>query len=149
MRLIGFNFTKIAAERKPTLQPGMNISTNIEFTNVEEEKVEMLKDKTPLKITFSQTVTYASNKDAKKQEEFAKLTFEGSMLLAASGEDAKELMKSWKKKDIPQGAKIPLFNIIMAKCSVKALELQEQLNLPFHPQLPRLSLQTQAVEQKK
>lgn len=141
MRLIGFNFTQIAAERKQSLQQGMNINTNIEFTDVQEEKVEMLKDKTPLKVSFSQVITYSSPKDAKKQEEFAKLTFTGSMLLAASSEDAKELLKSWKKKEVPSGVKIPLFNIILSKCAVKSLQLQEELNLPFHPQLPRLSPQ--------
>lgn len=141
MRLIGFNFTSIAAERKQTLQSGMNINTNIEFTDVQEEKVEMLKDRTPLKISFSQVITYSSPKDAKKQEELAKISFGGSMLIAASSEDAKELLKSWKKKEVPNGVKIPLFNIILAKCSVKALQLQEELNLPFHPQLPRLTPQ--------
>ncbi len=141
MRLIGFNFTQIAAERKNTLQPGMNINTNLEFTDVQEEKVDMLKDKTPLKVSFSQTVIYSSPKEAKKQEEFAKITFAGSMLIAASSEDAKELLKSWKKKEVPSGIKIPLFNIILTKCSVKALQLQEELNLPLHPQLPRLTPQ--------
>ncbi|MSS74763.1 hypothetical protein EXS73_00915 [Candidatus Pacearchaeota archaeon] len=141
MRLIGFNFTQIAAERKNTLQPGMNINTNLELTDVQEEKIDMLKDKTPLKVSFSQTVIYSSSKEAKKQEECAKITFAGSMLIAASSEDAKELLKSWKKKEVPSGIKIPLFNIILTKCSVKALQLQEELNLPLHPQLPRLTPQ--------
>jgi hypothetical protein len=142
MRLIGFNFTKIAAERKEGLQPGMNINTNVEFIDVQEEKIELIKDKLPLKVTFSQTILYTSPKDAKKQEEYAKIAFGGTLLLAASPEDAKELLKSWKKKEVPAGIKIPIFNLILTKCAVKALQLQEELGLPFHPQLPRLNAQT-------
>ncbi len=144
MQLIGFNFTKISAERKQVAPQEANVDTNIEFLNVTEEKMDLLKDKTSLKVHFSQVVTYGSPKEAKKQEQYASLTFEGIMSIAATSDEARDLLKSWKKKELPNEIKFPLFNIILAKCSVKSLQLQEELSLPFHPQLPRLTPQQKA-----
>jgi len=42
---------------------------------------------------------------------------------------------------------VSLFNIILRKCHVKALELEEDLNLPLHVQMP--SLQRNAFDKKE
>ena len=137
MKLIGFNYTKILAQRKPLITGNPRIATGIEFISIDEEKIELLKEQKALRITFKLEILYQTGEE-KKPEEQAKVSFEGSLLLAATPEEYKEVMKSWKKKELPGTMRITVFNIILAKCSVKALDLEEQLNLPLYPSLPQL-----------
>lgn len=137
MQVIGFNFAKIQADRKPLLEPSLDIKTNIEFFNIEKEKVSLLKDLEPIKISFKFSINYVK-KEEKKETEEAKITFEGYLILAASSEESKEIFKEWKKKQIPQGIRLPLFNIILKRCSVRALQLEEELNLPIHIPIPQI-----------
>ena len=51
MQIIGFNLTKVLAERSPDFTRSA-INTNIEFSNVEKEKVDLLKDAEAIKISF-------------------------------------------------------------------------------------------------
>ena len=46
--------------------------------------------------------------------------------------------KDGSDKKIPEGIRIGLFNFIMSKCNVKALQLEDELGLPFHVPMPRL-----------
>ncbi|MEK6855784.1 MAG: hypothetical protein AABX66_01350 [Nanoarchaeota archaeon] len=138
MQVISFNFIKVQAERKPTVDNSLNINTNIEFLNVEKEKVEILKDSEPIKISFKFTIIY-SKKEDKKENEQAKLSFEGFMVILANNEEIKEILKEWKKKQIPQNIRIPLFNIILKKCSLRALQLEEEINIPTHMPFPQIS----------
>ena len=62
--------------------------------------------------------------------------------MSASKEDSKTLTKSWKKNEIPDGTKIPLFNVILKKCTTKALQLEEELLLPSHIPMPQLRPQS-------
>lgn len=140
MQVIGFNFTKIQAERKPLVSPSMNINTNIEFNNVEKEKVELLKEAESLKLSFKFSIAYVK-KEEKKESEEAKVIFEGFLVLASFSEEAKDILKEWKKKQVPQNLRVPLFNIILKKCSVRALQLEEELSLPVHVPFPQISAQ--------
>lgn len=140
MQVIGFNLTKISAEREPVLKPNNTINTNIEFKDVEKEQVALLKESDAVKLSFAFTVTY-EEKEKKTQE--AKISLEGFMVLSAEKDEIKDILKSWKKKEVPQNLKIPLFNVILQKCSLKALQLEEELNLPNHMPFPRITGQQQ------
>jgi len=135
MQVIGFNFTKISAERTPEFKPS-SMSTNIEFTNVEKEKMDILKETEALKVSFKYILAYGEEK--KKGPLPAEITFEGFIVLSADKEKSKELQKAWKKKTLPNGTKIPLFNLILKKCAAKALQLQEDVNLPSHIPIPKI-----------
>ena len=93
MKVIGFNFTKISSERSQVPQK-TTISTNIEFTNVDKEKIEFLKDSEPLKVDFKCSWVYSDAE--KKESKFGEVSFEGNIILAAEKEEAKEILKSWK-----------------------------------------------------
>lgn len=148
MRFLGFNFTKISAEKKPDFKPG-TISTDIEFLEIEKDKIEMLKDTEVIKISFKFGVNYKdeSEKEEKtdkketKQEPLGKLSFEGIILFSTDKEESKEILKAWKKKEIPPQFKMSIFNLILNKCSIKALSLEEDLNLPYHVPLPKVQIQ--------
>lgn len=136
MRIIGLNFTKILAEKSPDFKLA-EINTNIEFEDIAKEDVGLPKeDSESLKITFKFSVNYSDKekKDSKKGE----VVFQGNILLLASKEESKELLKSWKKKELPDQFRISLFNFLLQKCSLRALQLEEEIGLPLHFPLPQL-----------
>ena len=67
MQLIGFTIKKVVAEKFPKFKLGP-INTNIEFTNVEEEKAELLKDEAAIKINFKFTISYSDSDDKNSQK---------------------------------------------------------------------------------
>ncbi len=133
MQVIGFNLKKILAERSVNFERGP-INTNIEFTNIDKEKVELLKDAEALKISFIFSVIYSDQE--KKELKHGEISFDGDIIMSADKEEAKELTKSWKKKQIPEDTRIPLINYILRKCSTKALLLEDDINLPIHIPFP-------------
>jgi hypothetical protein len=136
MKIIGFNYTKISAEKAHKII-NATVNTNIEFLNVEKESMNLLKDAEPLKITFKYNLTYEGKE--KKPEKQGEIMFEGYIIIAATKDEVKNINKAWKNKEFPISLKIPLFNIILKKCTPKAIYLQDEISLPSHVPVPRLS----------
>ena len=131
MRVIGFNFTKISIERLTDAGPEgeLKISTQMDVPEIKELKSDVLKTKEEiLAAKFTYEVDYTPN--------FAKIKFEGKILLALEPKIAKDVLKQWKKKEMPEDFRILLFNVILKKSSIKALDLEEELNLPLHIPMP-------------
>jgi len=137
MQVIGFNFTKFFAERKTDLVQ-YSTSTNIEFTNLEKEKIEIIKDLEALKISFQYMVTYSDTKK-KEEEKFGEIIIEGNVVMALSKDEEKELQKSWKNKKISNETKVPLFNLILKKCSPKSIGLADDIFLPSPIPIPKIT----------
>lgn len=144
MRVIGFNFTKVSAERQPSFKSKSAINTDIEFKDIDKEELDLLKDKEPVKVSFLFKITYTNQENKKDKNPDAELSFEGSIILSTDKEESKEILKSWKKKEMPNSFKIPMFNLILKKCTPKALQLQDELNLPSHIPMPQLVPQNKA-----
>jgi hypothetical protein len=145
MNVIGFNFTKVFAEKSSEFKPASSTNMNIEFTGVKKEEINVFKDIEAINITFRFFVAYTDAKEKKPQKEQPKegeVILEGNILLSATKEEAKDILKSWKKKELPPSFNVPLFNLILKKCSTKALQLEEELNLPSHIPLPQLRPQS-------
>jgi len=130
MRIIGFNLTKILGERKEELEQGLKITQNINVNDISKEKIPINNDEA-LKVSFQFTIDYS--KDS------AKIDFEGNVILLPEKEESKKILKSWKSKKLEEDFRIPLFNFIMAKCNIKALTTEDELGLPPHIQMPRIS----------
>jgi len=138
MKLIGFNFTKISAEKAEKFNQEYSTNTNIDIADITEQTMDFLKEPA-VKISFKFTVFYTPK--GKETPKMGELTLEGDILFSAQAEEAKDIQKSWKKKDekaIPIQFKVPLFNLILKKCTPKALELEDSLNLPSHMPMPSL-----------
>ena len=129
MRIIGFNLASILAERKEKVMEKVQINQNINIKDVTKEKIPISPTE-GLSVKFLFSVDYS--------EDFAKIEFNGSVLLLPEKEELKTFLKSWKDKKIPDEFKTPLFNFIMSKCNIKALNLEEELNLPHHVPMPRI-----------
>ena len=135
MKLLGFNLTRINAEKdeKNKSIKGLKVKNNIDLTNISEVKNNLLKTKEDLvAVYFKYSIIYEPN--------FAKLNFEGNLLISLESKNAKKLIKDWKEneKKIQEEIKIDIFNFILRKINLKALNLEEELNLPLHVSLPRI-----------
>ena len=130
MKIIGFNLLKISSEKKENLKGELKISQNINIEEITKEKISISKDEA-LKIKFQFTIDYG--------EDFAKIEFKGNILLLPEKEEFKKILKKWKDKKLEDEFRMPLFNFIMAKCTIKALNLEDELSLPPHIQMPRIS----------
>ena len=143
MRVIGFNLTRMSATKTSEFKSPYAKNTNIEFTGLEEEKIDFIKDSDSTKVSFKFSVDYThSDKERKKEgKKIGSVEFEGNIVLATSKEETKEIFKAWKKKELPMSFKVPLFNLILKKCSIKAVALEEEVGLPLHLPIPQFSPQ--------
>ncbi len=134
MQLIGFNFTKIIAEKKEGFKRS-NITTNIEFTDIQKEQSNLLKESEIVKVYFKNSIKYGEDK---KSVPLGEVLFEGFLVLSVNEDESKNITKSWKKKELPGTFKVALFNIILQKCTAKAIILENEVGLPAHIPLPKI-----------
>jgi hypothetical protein len=131
MKIVGFNFTKISAEKLSDKPEKLEIKTNIDIKEIAPIKSNIFKSKEELLgIKFAYTILY--------EKDYAKIDFEGAVILSVDSKQSKSITKDWKNKDLKDDFKYPLFNIILTKSNVKALQLEEEFNLPLHIPLPTL-----------
>ena len=139
MQIIGFNFTKIMVQREDAPHGKLSVNQNINIKEVKKEKVT-ISEFEALKIKFNLTIDYSDN--------YAKIEFEGNIIILPEKEETKQFLDAWKDKKVPENVRIPLFNFIMNKCNIKALYLEDELALPLHLQsfMPKITANS---EQKK
>lgn len=139
MKLIGFNFNKISIERFSSKYEGLKIDTKINVLELGELDSKLFKTEDKLlSVKFEYMVDYATK--------IAKIELVGDILLGIDSKLMKDILEQWKKKKMPEDFKVTLFNIILRKSNVKALELEEDLNLPLHIPLPNLKKQEKNQE---
>ena len=131
MKVIGFNFTKLSAERLKETVEDIKINTELDFPEIKETKSPFLKIKEELlEAKFEYKVNYEPG--------LAKVVIEGKVLFSVDEKTANEVLKQWKKKNLPEDFRILLVNVVMRKSALKALTLCDELNLPVHVPLPTL-----------
>jgi hypothetical protein len=133
MRIIGFNLSKLSAERlsaKVSKKP----ATSIEFVDLKKENVDLLKDSEIIKIFFKYSVLYGEQ----EKERDGSVAIEGDVMISVAKEESKEITKSWKKKKLPGALNINLFNLILRRCTPKAIFFEDEIGLPIHTPMPRL-----------
>lgn len=123
MRLIGFNFNKISIERLNNKADKIKFNTKIDISSIEPLKSDVLKTKDEiLKVDFVYSILY--------EPDFAKLELAGNILLSVEPKIAKDVLKGWKNKETSEDFRIFMFNIILRKSNIKALQLEESLAFP-------------------
>ena len=129
MRVIGFNFDKISVEKLKDRMEKLNIKTNIDVSEIKPIESDILKTKEDLlQAKFSYSVNYEPG--------YATIDLKGTALLSLEEKQAKDVMKEWKKKQMPPEFRTFLFNVIMRKASLRSLHLEDELNLPLHLPMP-------------
>ena len=133
MRALGFNYSKISVEKVPNPAPnsqeGLKINTNIEVTEISQVKADVIKTKDEfLGVRFVYSINY--------DPDYAKIEFSGDILIELDPKLLKDVLKEWKDKKMPEEFRVFVFNVIMRKSNVKALEIEDEMSLPFHIPMP-------------
>jgi hypothetical protein len=128
-RLLGFNFLKILAERRPDFKGELpNIESNIDIKSIEQQKTDLLKEET-LKLEFNFVLNY---------KDLGKIEMNGNLIVMFSLKISKQILEDWKEKRLPENIRLPILNLILQRSSLKALQLEEEIGLPLHVRLPTL-----------
>jgi len=139
MRIISFNFTKSSVEKLSDAFKDLKINTNIHVSEIKGVKQDIFKSKEEfLGINFEFNIDYAP--------EIAKIEFKGKVLIGVEQKKAKDILKQWEEKKIEEGLKLLIFNVILRKSNIKALQLEDEMNLPPHINLPSVRKQEDSKE---
>jgi len=129
MKAVGFNFKKISIEKLSDKTENIKVNTNIDISEISSVKTNLFKTEEEfLGVKFKYEINYNPN--------YAKLEFEGNIIVSVDQKKSKEIIKEWENKKIPEEFRIFLFNIILKKANLKALELEDEMNIPLHIPLP-------------
>ncbi|MBW2976350.1 hypothetical protein KY347_02805 [Candidatus Woesearchaeota archaeon] len=139
MAIIGFNFTKIDAEKKEAAKGNISINNNVSIKEVKEKNLSLGNEKQKvLSFTFDFAAKYDPN--------VGSINLIGDVLYMEDSKKVKEILDGWKKdKRLPKEIMTHILNTVLSKCNVQALILSEQINLPPPIPLPKV----QQAEQKK
>ncbi|MBS3078963.1 hypothetical protein J4218_02475 [Candidatus Pacearchaeota archaeon] len=137
MKIVGFGLTSISGERKEGNGEKLTLNQNIEIMGISKEKVPISSEEV-LNLKFLFSIKYSGD--------LGKVEIGGSVLIIPDKDESKEFQKAIKEKSIPEKAKPILFNFIMTKCNIKALSLEDDLNLPYHVALPKLTINKDKID---
>ena len=127
IKLVGSRITKIFGDRNPDFSGKLEINTNIKIKDM--DKVKDSKD--TLRIDYELSIDY---------KELGKISIDGMLFISTDSKTIKEIQKSWKDKKLDTEEQVIVTNMIIKKVSIKAFELEDELGLPLHINLPTLSV---------
>jgi len=117
----------------------LKVNTKVDIPKMEVLKPEFIKTKDELvQIDFTYIVNYEPN--------FAKIEIVGNVIVALDPKQAREIIKQWENKEMPDELRLSLFNVILRKSNIKALELEDELGLPLHIPFPPLKIDRKEKE---
>ena len=141
MTVVGFALSKILIERKEAIKGKIEVKSKLNVKNMKKEDIKLVEGKDVLRFDFDYSISY--------EPDLAKVDMQGHLLLMVEPKQTKELLKAWEKKaQVPEDVKIGVYNTIFHKCNIKALELEEDFNLPPHLQLPYIQAAQPEKENK-
>jgi hypothetical protein len=132
MTIVGFNFTKINAEKR-NAGGKINISSNVTIKTVEESKLNFgNKAQIPLVFNFEFVCKY--------EPDVGHILLEGEVISLENEKSAKDVVKLWKKDKKKVGPEImqPVFNTILARSNIEAVILSRDMGLPSPIPLPKV-----------
>ena len=131
MKFIGFNFNKINIEKLSDKIEGLKINTKIDISEIKSLETDFFNKKEEIiNIKFNYKINY--------DPDFAKIEFEGDIFLSDEPTIIEDILKKWENKKMTGDFKMFLFNIILKKSNLKALQLEDEMNLPLHLPFPTL-----------
>ena len=131
MRLIGFNFSKINIVKFSNKFKELKVNTNIDIEEIKKINSNLFDTKEEfVGVKFNYNVIY--------DPKIAKIELTGDVLFAVDPKILKEILKQWENKEMPEDFKITLFNIILKKSNLKSLQLEDEMNLPLHINMPSI-----------
>ncbi len=130
MKIIGFNFKKISAEKSKDPTGKVQIKSDLNIEKIEKQTIPLFKKQKGYSFDFTYIISYTPK--------IAEVKFQGVIVAVFEKKETKDILKDWKKKKLKDDLRIPIFNFIMTKSNLKALQLEDDLNLPTHVPFPKL-----------
>ena len=130
LKFAGARFTKLISEKNTTFDGKLEIKTNVKINSL--EKIEKMKE--TIKLSYGFEVEYG---------ELGKIIIEGDIFLNSDPKTIKDLLKLYKDKKYETPEYLAITNLVIQKATIKAIELEEEINLPLHIKLPSLSIKNQ------
>lgn len=128
--LLGISYNKIFIEKDSNFKGEIQIKPHINISSIEKQDLALLKQDS-IKVRFSFNIDYS---------ELAKLGLDGELILKTDPKTQKDILKGWADKNLNAELQSIILNIIMRKASIKAIQLEEEMNLPIHINIPKLEL---------
>ncbi len=132
MAIVGFNFTKVVAERNANVTGKVSINNNVAIKDVEKADLAVgTNDQAGLKFIFEFTSGF--------EPKLGNILLNGEVLAIEDVSLVEEILKGWKKdKKVKPELLTPVLNYILTKANVFALILGNEVNLPPLIPLPKV-----------
>ena len=142
MRLLGFNFDKISIERLADISQDLKLETKIDVLEISKAEADFLNEKdTLLGIKFGYSINY--------EPKIASINLKGNLVLAVEPKLAKKVIEEWEaNRKVSEEVITPLFNLILRKVNVRAIQLEDEFGLPLSIPLPRFSPKKEESDEK-
>jgi hypothetical protein len=132
MIIVGFEFTKIAAERKQQVTGKVNIANNVTIKNIEKSDLNLGKGK-------QEGIKYQFEFSSKYEPDMAIIQFEGTVMCIGEPKEIDAVLKEWKKdKRLAKEVVNLIMNTILMRCNVEAIILSRDISLPPPVPLPKV-----------
>ena len=138
MAIIGFNFTKIAAQKLENKSGKIKIANNIGISKVESSKFAGDSKREAVNVSFRFDCLY--------EPKAAHLQFEGAITLLLAKATADELVKGWEEKKAPAAQLTAAMNHVLERCNIQAIVLSRDLGLPSPVPLPKVSVNAGSIK---
>jgi hypothetical protein len=133
MPIIGYYYDKILMEKNKKVESDLQVKNKVQITDIEESDL-------PFKEKGRSTLKFKFNFELLFEPKIGKIVFNGHILYMEDEKIIKDILKSYKKdKKLPQEITLQILNTILYKAHLKALDLGNELNLPAHLPIPKIS----------
>ncbi len=131
MAIIGFNFTKMVAEKKASAQGEVNVKIGLNIKDVTKAKLNLPdKKQGGLKYNFEFTATYTPD--------LGSIVLTGNIVDIQDIKSVQATIKDWEKNQKLDDEKLlDVYNTALSRCSVQAILLSKEMGLPSPIPLPR------------
>ena len=143
MTVMGFSFHKINVEKKKSATGPIRISNNARIRDITQTDVNMgISDRKGLVFEFEFTSKYEPG--------VGSMIFDGSVIYLESEKKMKEILQLWKKnKRVSRDVMTPVLNNILSRCTIQALIISREMNMPPPIQLPKIRGEVSPKKVKK
>jgi hypothetical protein len=133
MAVVGFSLTKISAQKHRVAAKGIKIKNDVNILDAKEVGLALGKDKqSTIRFSFSWKTSYTPG--------LAEIELEGEILYMQDAKKLKDVMAHWKKeKSLPVDIASVIMNPIVNKCSIQAINIASDLNIPSPIPLPKVT----------
>lgn len=134
MAIVGFDFTKIDAEKKSLVKGKIKINNNVSIKKVEGIDLSLGKEKkNSLKFSFEFSCKY--------EPELGFINLNGDVIYMEEANKVKEILDYWKKeKKLPKEVSNVVLNTILSRSNIKALIISQDINLPSPIPMPKVQM---------